>query len=186
MNPSTKTLSRFIGSALAAASLCTVLLAQVEPTPTPNPTTLPANGPAETGLSHKDKAFLKKAAKGGMKEVAVSQAVMDHLSNPQVRTFAQQMITDHTAANTELATLAASKGVELPVLDPDVASDWSKKTDSVDTKYVKEMLSDHEDTVKLFEKAAESKDADIAAFAQKTLPTLQHHLQMVQDLAKTN
>ena len=95
------------------------------------------------------------------------------------------MVTDHTAANNELAALTASKGAELPILDADLASDWSKKTEKVDSKYVKEMLADHEDAVKLFEKGSLSKDPEIAAFAQKTLPTLEHHLKLVQDLDKS-
>ena len=49
-----------------------------------------------------------------MKEVAVSQAVMGSLTNPQVRDFATSMVTDHTAANNELMALAASKGVVEP------------------------------------------------------------------------
>jgi putative membrane protein len=179
---------RTAGACVAAASFCAVLGAQVEPTPTPHPTNVPqTTADVETpaaGLSHHDKVFFKKAAKGGMKEVAVSQAVMNHLANPQVREFAEKMIADHTAANAELASLAASKGVELPAQDPDIMADWSKKTDGVDSAYVKEMLADHEDVVKLFKKATESKDTDIAAFAQKTLPTLEHHLMMVQDLNK--
>jgi putative membrane protein len=47
------------------------------------------------------------------------------------------------------------------------------------------MVSDHEDAVRLFERGSKSSDPDIAAFAQKTLPTLQHHLMMAQELAKT-
>jgi putative membrane protein len=43
----------------------------------------------------------------------------------------------------------------------------------------------HEDTVKLFQKAsADAKDPEVKAFATKTLPKLQHHLQMAQDLKK--
>jgi putative membrane protein len=99
-----------------------------------------------------------------------------------VKAFAEKMITDHTAANNELANLAATKGVQLPPQDPDLFTDWSKKTDDVDKKYVKEMLSDHEDAVKLFKKASESKDPEIAAFAQRTLPVLEHHYMMVQNL----
>jgi putative membrane protein len=95
------------------------------------------------------------------------------------------MITDHTAAAAELATLAASKDVQLPPADSSVADEWSKKTGDVDGKYIKEMVSDHEDAVKLFEKATKSTDTDVAAFAQKTLPTIQHHLMMAQELAKT-
>ena len=47
------------------------------------------------------------------------------------------------------------------------------------------MKSDHEDAVKLFEKASKSDDLEVAAFAQKTLPALLHHLEMAKDLKKT-
>jgi putative membrane protein len=187
MNPSSLRISRLAGAVIMATALCATVAAQVEPTPTPNPTPVQQTTPvveSAGSLSHHDKSFLKKAAKGGMKEVAVSQAVMGHLTNPDVRSFAQMMVTDHTAANNELAALTASKGAELPVPDADLASDWSKKTEKVDSTYVKEMLADHEDAVKLFEKGSLSKDPEIAAFAQKTLPTLEHHLKLVQDLDK--
>ena len=171
-----------------AAALCTTLVAQVEPTPTPNPdhgSADDAGGGARVGsLSHHDKAFLKKAAKAGMKEVAVSQAVMDRLTNPQVRSFAMMMISDHTAANNELASLLASKGLELPAPDSDLASDWSKMTDKADSKYVKEMLADHEDAVKLFEGLPEQGPRHRCVCPEDALPTLEHHLKLVQDLDK--
>jgi putative membrane protein len=173
------TFSRRCATLVLAASLCSGLLAQMDPTPTP---TQPSPDNSKSALSHHDRAFLSKAAKAGMKEIAVSQAVMDHLSSPQLKQFAQTMVTDHSAANTELMTLAASKNFELPPQDPAIMDEWSKKTGDIDRKYVKEMVSDHEDAVKLFEKASKSEDPDIAAFAQKTLPTLQHHLMMAQDL----
>jgi putative membrane protein len=186
MKPSYTNLARPLAAALLAATLCTGLAAQVAPTPTPTPAdaTMPTPTPTPDTekVSHHDKEFLKKAAKSGMTEVAISEAVMDHLSNADLKAFAQQMVTDHTAANNELASLAATKGVMLPPQDPDLVTDWSKKTDDVDKTYVKKMVSDHESAVKLFEKASKSTDADIAAFAQKTLPTLQHHLMMAQDL----
>jgi putative membrane protein len=181
-----QTFLRGCSALVLAASLSTALLAQTDnalPTPTPTPTSATA---PESTLSHGDKAFIKKAAKAGMKEITVSQAVMDNLSNPQLKAFAQQMVTDHMAANTELMALAQQKGVEVPAKDESALStDWSKKTGDIDRKYVKEMVSDHEEAVKLFEKASKSSEPDVAAFAQKTLPTLQHHLSMAQDLKST-
>jgi len=182
-------LSRRLAAGLFAASLGAAALAQVAPTPTPTPDTSVAPTPTPTNPSAEpaappphDRAFLKKAAEGGMEGGAISEAVMDHLSNAPLKSFAQMMVTDHSAANNELATLAASKGVQLPPPDPDLATEWSKRTDPVDAAYVKKMVSDHEATVKLFERGARSQDPDIAAFAQKTLPTLQHHLAMAQEL----
>jgi len=97
------------------------------------------------------------------------------------------MVSDHSNANSELMALAASKGVVLPAKDTKemkFEEKWSKKTKGVDEDYMDEMVSDHKDAVDLFEKAAKSEDPDIAAFARKTLPTLQQHLTMAKDLHK--
>jgi len=61
----------------------------------------------------------------------------------------------------------------------------SAKDKDLDADYISEMKDDHEDAVKLFEKASKSEDPDIAAFAMKTLPKLQHHLEMVKTLKST-
>jgi putative membrane protein len=139
---------------------------------------------AEGNLSRDDRNFFEKAAKSGMKEVSVSNSVMDRLSNTQVKQFAQMMVSDHTGANAELMALASSKGVTLPVQETKFAEKWSKKSDEVDEDYMEEMVSDHEEAVKLFEKASKSKDPEIAAFAAKTLPKLQQHLTAAKNLEK--
>ncbi len=168
---------------ILAASLAATLAAQT--TDTSATPSAPATMPDNSKLAHHDKAFLRKAAECGMKEVAVSQAVMARLTNPQVQGFANAMVTDHTAANNELMALAVAKGFTLPAADPKVTDKWSEKSGELDKKYIKEMVEDHEDAVKLFEKAGKSDDPDIAAFAIKTLPTLQHHLEMAKDLKKS-
>jgi putative membrane protein len=173
----------FRGAALLMAmSLFTGLYAQNEALPnSPAPITpLSTEKPA-----HADRAFFEKAAKAGMKEVEVSQAVLGRLTNPQVRDFAQMVIADHSTANSQLTALAVSKGVTLPATSMKVGEKWSKKDGDLDEDYIEEMKEDHEDTVKLFEKAAKSNDADVAAFAQKTLPTLLHHLEMAKSLKKS-
>jgi putative membrane protein len=156
----------------------------MEPTPTltPSPPSISADA---TGLSSADKSFLAKAWLGGRKEITVSQGVMANLVDTQVKALAQQMVTDHTLAGNDLMALAKQKGFELPNKDESALSlDWSKKTSETDRKYVKEMISDHVDAVHLFEEASTSNDPDVAAFAQKTLPVIQHHLMMSQDLLK--
>lgn len=137
-------------------------------------------------LARSDKHFLEEAAKGGMKEVDVSQQALAHLKAPDVRNFAQQMVTDHTKANAELQALAAKKGVVLPAADAKVAKKWAENRKDVDDEYLAEMTNDHKETIDLFEKAAKSEDADIAAFALKTLPHLREHLEAVKQLKKTN
>ena len=164
-----------------AVSLFTVLHAQNEALPdSPSKPAARADKPA-----HADRSFFEKAAKAGAKEVEVSQAVIDRLTNPQVREFAQTMIATHTETNSQLTALAVAKGITLPVDSMKAGEKWSKKSGDLDEDYVEEMKDDHEDAVKLFEKASKSDDVEVAAFAQKTLPTLLHHLEMAKSLKKS-
>lgn len=137
---------------------------------------LGARGADASALKHGDKNFIEHAAKAGTEEVAVSQAALPHLTNPQAKDFAQMMVSDHTGANQELTALAAQKGVTLPAKQPDTKK-WDKAKDKdYDQEYIEKMVKDHDDAVDLFTKATKNAaDADVRAFATKTLPTLQAH-----------
>lgn len=139
-------------------------------------------------LSRSDRSFFEKAAKSGMAEVAISEGVQDRLTRSDVKDFARMMVADHGTANAQLEALAATKGVTLPPKDKeytDLSAKWNKKAKDADKDYVNQMVDDHQDAVSLFKDASKSKDADIANFAVKTLPTLEHHLEVVKALKKT-
>jgi putative membrane protein len=52
-----------------------------------------------------------------------------------------------------------------------------------DREYVRDMVQDHQKDVQEFQKEAQSgSNPQLKAFAQETLPTLQQHLQMAQQL----
>ncbi len=144
---------------------------------------------AASSLSHGDASFLKAAARAGHTEIMGSQTALTKSSDAQVKTFAQQMIDDHTKTGNDLSTLASSKGLTLPA-EPSVTQKAKLKMVSefnganYDYHYAETIgVSAHEDAVKLFRKAAsDAKDADVKAFASNTLPALEHHLQMAKDL----
>ncbi len=134
-------------------------------------------------LSRGDERFLRKAAESGMLEIQASELAAQKAQHPEVKKYAEMMLKDHSAADKELKALAASKGFELPVeLEGGKKRLIDKLRDregaDFDDEYVDEVAVDaHEDAVDLFEDAADdAKDADIKAFAAKTLPTLQKHL----------
>jgi putative membrane protein len=151
-----------------------------------------AAGSAWADLARSDSSFLNNAAQGGLAEVESSKLALTKGVNTQIKGFAQQMVDDHEKAYKELQALAASKGVKLPDA-PSVAQRAKIKLLSArdgagfDRQYASSMgVSAHEDTVKLFQKAArDAKDADVKAFAAKALPTLEHHLQMARELKAT-
>src|SRR5215203_5870745 len=140
-----------------------------------------------TQASNQD-SFMMRAARSSTAEVMLSNLALQKTQNEQVRSFAQQMVTDHTAANSELATLAASKNVTLPT---DVDSKHRSAMDKLngmsgtdfDKAYMKQMVNDHQDAVKLFSRESErGNDADTKAFAAKMLPALQGHLTMARTI----
>jgi putative membrane protein len=117
---------------------------------------------------------------------------MEKATDPKIKEFAKRMIEDHTKANEELKALASSKGVEVPD-DPSLMQKGKTKLmlstadgADFDRRYAESMgVTAHEDTIELFEKAAKSaQDPEIKAFAQKTLPKLQEHLKMAQEMVK--
>lgn len=135
-----------------------------------------------------DSDFLTKAASGGMLEVALGKLVVQRGTRADAKAFAQQMVTDHSQANAELMGLAQRKRITLPTMmgndQQDVYKDVEEKTAAnFDRVYIREMRQDHEEDIKLFTEAAtKATDPDIKALAEKTLPMLQHHLEMVQKI----
>jgi putative membrane protein len=131
--------------------------------------------------------FWSNAAAGGMAEVELGRLASQKAQNPEVKKFAQMMVTDHTKANAELKTLAARKNVTLPTgLDSSHQSVMERLNGltgaEFDRAYVEAMVEDHEDTVELFEANADDADADIKAFAAKNLPVVKGHLDMIKGI----
>jgi putative membrane protein len=134
--------------------------------------------------------FLQKAAVGGMAEVELGKLAQQNASNAAVKEFATQMVTDHGKANQELESLAQKDNVTLPTqLDAKHTAlrDRLAKLSGAafDRAYMTEMVKDHEKDVAEFR--AESKSAanpDVKAFATRTLPVLEGHLKMAQDVQK--
>ncbi len=131
--------------------------------------------------------FWANAAQGGMAEVELSKLAVQKSQNADIKKFANMMISDHGKANDELKTLAAKKNVKLPTemssSQKSTMDDLSKLSGAeFDKRYVEAMVDDHETTVDLFEDNSTNSDVDIKAFASKTLPTLQSHLKMINDI----
>lgn len=137
-------------------------------------------------LSKSDKSFIDKAAAGGLAEVQAAQLAEQKSQDAKVKEFAQQMITDHTANNQQLTTLAQQKGVTVPTaLDDKDQKDIDKLTKldgkKFDKAYLKAQVKGHEDMLKLMQKEAKNgKDADLKSFADTTSAAVQKHLDMAK------
>ncbi|MDB6026009.1 MAG: outer membrane protein [Verrucomicrobiales bacterium] len=145
----------------------------------------------KTKLSHSDKKFIEEASQGGMAEVAMGQLGAEKAQSPELKQFAQKIVTDHQQANQQLMQIAQQKGVEL---EKEVSKKDQRAMEHLrglsgaefDKMYVEHMVKDHQKDIKAFEKEAnKGEDSDIKSFAQQTLPKLREHLQTAETLAKS-
>ena len=139
-------------------------------------------------MNSRDRDFVMDTAMDGLLEVELGRLAAQQGASDAVKQFGQRMVDDHSNANTELTTLATSKGITLPTsIDDKHRQDVTKLSAmsgaEFDRAYSKMMLKDHEKAVSNFEKQSEKgTDPDVKAFASKTLPTLQEHLTMTRAL----
>ena len=148
---------------------------------------------ADAKMAGKDSKFIHNAAIGGQMEVDLGKLAAEKASSGDVKKFGQTMVDDHSKANEELKSLASSKGVDLTkAMDNAMKKSESAKKkleeksgSDFDKAYMKDMVEDHEKDVAEFKKAQSTvKDPDLKAWVDKTLPVIEGHLKMAQDINK--
>ena len=128
-----------------------------------------------------DSDFMIKAASGGMMEVEAGKIAQDHAQSQEVKNFGSKMVKDHSKANEELKSLAASKSVTLPTSlgeeeQKHITEMQGLHGKDFDQHYVNMMVNDHDKDVSMFEdQAKNAKDANVREWAAKTLPVLKEH-----------
>jgi putative membrane protein len=138
------------------------------------------------GVAPKTDDFVKEVAISDMFEIESSKLAQTKANGPS-KAFADHMIQDHTKTSTELKSKVSGK-MQLPTaLDSSHQSklDKLKSLNAADftKQYNSDQVSAHKDAVNLFERYSQGGDnADLKAWAGSTLPTLQSHLKMAQDL----
>lgn len=134
--------------------------------------------------------FIDKAAVANQFEIDTSQLALKYGKGEDVKKFAQEMIDDHTKVGEEFKATLAAANITPPAEGLDMAhqAKYAKlrlftTDDGFDRSYISEQLAAHEEAVKLFkDHAANDPTPAIKEFAAKTLPKLEHHLEMVKGL----
>ncbi len=144
-------------------------------------------------MSESDMDFAKMAAMGGNAEVEWAKVAMQKSTNKMVQKYAKKMMKDHTKAGKNLMKVAMKNNMTLPTtmseeqmqvlnqLQQAPAADFDKmyvEMSGVDAHQKMEALFQSE--------ISGGSNADLKAFAAKTLPTVQMHLKMAQDMASGN
>jgi len=139
-------------------------------------------------VNEDDSKFLVFAADAGITEIEAAKLALAKPIGPGTKEFANMIIQDHSAVGDEVKSLASKKMVTLPgSLSADhqnSLTDLSDKKDKdFEKAYLRMIVNDHQKVVDEFKDATEKcKDTDVRAFAAKTLPKLQAHLEKAKAL----
>ena len=142
------------------------------------------------GIAPKTADFITEAALSDMLEIEGAK-IAEQKGDAQEKSFAAQMIADHTKTSSELMqTVSADEKAAIPTTLDDASQ---KKLDKLRNakpedfagEYDPMQVSAHKDATSLFERYAKGgDDPKLKDWAGKTLPALQHHLEMAQDMNK--
>ena len=143
------------------------------------------------GVAPKTEDFVMQVSASDLFEIESSKLALTK-GDEATKAFAQQMVTEHEKTSSELKALLSGgkvKGTPATALTDDHKEeiDDLAKLDGAEfnEEYIDDQVDAHEDAVDLFKRYAEGGDnAELKAWAAKTLPALQHHLEMAQGLDK--
>ncbi|HEY2616761.1 MAG TPA: DUF4142 domain-containing protein [Acetobacteraceae bacterium] len=180
-------------TALVFTGFAGVAFAQSPPAtnvPAPPPTvTAPAVVPGApvAALTQRDAEFIGAQLESNMAQVMAAQRALEHSQNPNVRGFAQKMITDHNYAQSTLEPIASMHRVPAPALSGlhremlDRLSQLSGP--AFDRAYVNSMVNEHALEITEFNtELPVVVDAHVSAWVQNTRPMLLQHEEIAQQL----
>jgi putative membrane protein len=134
-------------------------------------------------------SFASQAAIIGKAEIELGQMALKNTQDAKVRSYAERMVKDHSAADKKLQAIAAKENLQLPQsLDQEHEALKTKlqglKGEDFDRAYVQAMAKGHDKAVALFESASQQPQMpeDLKQFAASTLPTLEQHKDMAHSL----
>lgn len=139
-----------------------------------------------------DMMFATKALQSGAAEVAAAK-LAERNGTGRLGGFPNRMIQDHSAADTELGALldeedlmqrAQVEAIPIDAADrQQLAQLQNLHGRAFDSAYVSGQVADHKLAVALFQhEIADGSNAGLKNFAVKTLPILEHHLKMAEQL----
>jgi putative membrane protein len=144
--------------------------------------TTPGQRTPAQGEASADSAFIRDAALANVREIRLSQVAQSKATNPSVKQFAQQMVTDHTRLQKQWATIAATNRITFQGDVRSRAEESASQLESLsgpefDRTYMNLMIQAHQEDLNRFQYQGNSaRSAQVRELVAAQLPTLQQHL----------
>lgn len=149
--------------------------------------------PTEPGhnpiIAEIDRTFMEEVGRMAVGEMKTSQMALNDGASPGVRALAQTIIDYHEATDSKLDLLAGSMGMQLPEALDHGREQFVAQLDAAegiefDRTYLKGQLTDHQQSIKLFEQEASfGRHSGLREFAHDHLMALRRNGAQVEALA---
>jgi putative membrane protein len=146
--------------------------------------------PKARAASDDDKKFLATAAQSDQNEIGLSKLAVEKATNPDVKSFAQKMVSEHEKMSASMKPFATSWAVTPPSgLDDDHQKLFDKlqgmSGNDFDKDYMSQMVADHAKALDAFTSEAKStKDVKFRSAVLKGKTMVAAHKNMAYDLNK--
>ncbi len=141
------------------------------------------------GLAKADQKMLTDLAMANMAEIETAKLALQKTQSDRVKSFAQQMVDDHTKGLEEVRKVAATRSVTLPTeLDAKhkaMAAKLEKLSgDKFDRSYMEQAgVQAHKEAHQLVSKAeSTAQDSELKSLATRLQPTIHQHLNNAEQL----
>jgi len=136
--------------------------------------------PKVATLSRAEQTFIQDAAKANQDEIAMGRLAQKS-SNPQVKSYGDKLVADHTSVQKELESLAAAKGVTLETYDATSSSEYNRLSAmtgaAFDRSFAARAVRDHQRAISMYTGALRNAhDPELRTYINNTLPHLRMHL----------
>ena len=137
-----------------------------------------------------DKAFVESAIQNNLFGTKVFELVQKRSTNTEIKDYARRLQDDHKQSLEQLKAIAKSRNWDAPVKvekwQQELFDRLSEKDPvDLDSCFLFEMAGLHYKEILEYKFVAKkSEDPEIKAFAARTIPTLQEHLQMTTKLTE--
>lgn len=138
---------------------------------------------------------LEKLHADNQAEIQAGQLAQQNGMSPEVKSFGEQMVTDHTKVDQQLASIAQNMGVNLEGKQFQKEQKDAQKTyqklqgksgADFDKQYASQMVKDHQTDTKavrqLAQEAQKEKQSELATFLNQTEQGMQGHLSHAKQL----
>jgi putative membrane protein len=139
-------------------------------------------------LSDADRAFVERATRDGMAEIAEDRLAKQMAEATDVKSLGQRLETAQAATDDQLALIAQKEGIKAPseLTPPDeqqLSTLQQLQGTDFDRRYIDDRLSANRRKLALFEAEAQTgNDPQLKQYAAQTVPTLQQNLLAVEAL----